>query len=86
MAKALLKTVFVLIVLVLMIVIVVPAQLALDLILPLERGGDRLLPGIIVLFSCMWVANRITSLLFWKTRLSDERWSIMNSRRSPRSS
>jgi hypothetical protein len=83
-AKALLKTAFVLIVLLLMIVILVPAQLALELILPFERGGDRLLPGIIVLASCMWVANRITSFLFWKTHLSDERWSIWDSRRRRR--
>jgi hypothetical protein len=82
-AKALLKTAFVLIVLLLTIVILVPAQLALELILPLERGGDRLLPGIVVGVSCMWVANRITPLLFWKTHLSDKRWSIWDSRRRP---
>jgi hypothetical protein len=81
-ATALLKTAFVMIVLFLMIVILVPAQLALDLILPLERGGNRLLPGIIVLIFCMSVANRITSLLFWKTHLSGERWSIFDHRRS----
>jgi hypothetical protein len=84
MAKALLKTAFVLIVLLLMIVILVPAQLVLDLILPLERGGDRLLPGVTVLVSCMWVANRITSFLFWKTHVSNDRWSIWDSRRRRR--
>ena len=85
MSRALLKTAFVMIVLVLMIIFLVPAQLALELILPHERGGDRMLPGILVLFACMWVANRITSLLFWKTQLSDERWSIFDDRRRRRS-
>ncbi len=85
MANALLKTAFVLIVLLLMIVILVPAQLALEITLPHERGGDRLLPGLIVVFCSLCIANRITSLVFWRTHLSDERLSIWDRRRSRRS-
>ena len=57
-----------------------PCALALDLILPLGRSGDRLLPGIIVMVFCLWAADRIASLVFWKTHLSDERWSIWDNR------
>jgi hypothetical protein len=82
--KALLKTAFVLIVMLLMIALLVPAMLALEYVLPAERGGDRLLPGIIVTVLCLGAANRITSLLFLTTHLSDERWSIWDNRRRRR--
>jgi hypothetical protein len=78
--NALLKTAFVLIVMLLTIALIVPPMLALEILLPTERGGDRLLPGVIVAFACLWAADRITSLLFWKTHVSDERWSILDSR------
>jgi hypothetical protein len=79
MTRALLKTAFALIVILLTIIFLIPAQLILEFFLPTGRG-DRLLPGIIVIFSCVWAANRVTSLAFWHTHLSDERWSVLDRR------
>ena len=66
MKKALLKPAFVLIVIVLTIAFLIPAQLVLEFLWPTGHG-DRLLAGIVVTFSCLWAANRITSLLLWNT-------------------
>ena len=73
----LLKTAFVFVVILLTFVFLVPAQFVLEIFLPTGRG-DRLLPGIIVIFFCLWAANRVGSYFFWATRLSDERWSVLD--------
>jgi hypothetical protein len=83
MTKALLKSAFVMIVIVLTIIFLIPAQVVLEFFWPTERG-DRLLPGLIVVFACAWAANRLTSFLFWNTHLSDERWSLLGDRRRRR--
>ncbi len=86
MKKALLKTAFVFTVILLTIVFLMPAQSLLEYVLLDGRVNvDRLLPGIIVLFFCIWAADRITGLLFCKTHLMDQRWSVLKSRRSRRS-
>jgi presenilin-like A22 family membrane protease len=84
MKRFLLKTAFVVAVLFLTLVFVVPAQLLLELILPSVEwreghyhGGDRLLPGLLVVFACLYSANRIVSFLFRRTGLSDKRWSLL---------
>jgi hypothetical protein len=91
MKNSLLKTAFAFIVILLMIVLLIPASFVRESIFPsgrgpdgLYRGGDGLLPGIVIVFCCLWVANRITGTLFWKAHLSDERWSLLTSRRSRR--
>jgi hypothetical protein len=83
MTKALLKAAFVMIVIVLTLIFLIPAQFVLELVWPTGRG-DRLLPGLIVIFACVWTANRLTSTLFWNTHLSDERWSLLHDRRRRR--
>jgi hypothetical protein len=92
MKNALVKTAFVFSVILLTIVFLMPAQSVLEYVLLDQRNADgtlrsvdRLLPGIIVLFFCIWAADRITGLLFSKTHLLDQRWSLMPSRRSRRS-
>jgi hypothetical protein len=84
MKTLLLKTAFVIVVLLLTIVFLVPAALVRDAMLPLGRGPDglhrnvdMLLPGVLAIFFCLYLANRITSFLFWRARLSAERWSIL---------
>jgi hypothetical protein len=84
MKTALLKTAFVIVVLLLTIVFLVPTKLLVDAMIPTGRNGvgphrnvDMLLPGVIEIFFCMYVANRITSYLFLRARLSDERWSFL---------
>ena len=82
MRQSILKAVFALTVVVLTMVFIVPAYLALELLLPTGRG-DRLLPGVIVAYFCVWAANRFTSLFFWRMQLSDERWSVLSAPRTP---
>ena len=92
MKNALLKTAFAITVILLMLLVLIPAQAVLEFVLPADgrradgtyRAVDRLLPGIVVVFFCLWAADRITGLLFWKTHLCDERWSLLTSRRSRR--
>jgi hypothetical protein len=85
MKNALLKTAFVFTVILLTIVFLMPAQSLLEYVLLDGRVNvDRLLPGIIVLFFCIWAADRITGLLFCKTHLMDQRWSVLKSRHARR--
>jgi hypothetical protein len=76
MRRLLLKTAFVVAVLLLWLVFLVPAIMVLETLLPSDRGGDRLLPGGLLVFACIYAANRIVSFLFRSMRLSDERWSL----------
>lgn len=93
MKNALLKTAFALSVILLTFVLLIPAQSLLEFVLPADgrfpdgtsRHVDRLLPGIIIVVLCLSAANRIAGHVFWKTHLSEERWSIMASRRQRRS-
>jgi hypothetical protein len=87
--RALLKVIFVITVIFFMLIALIPATAALDLILPSVRGADglhhsadRLFPGGIVIFMCLWIADRFASRFFRAARLSDERWSIFKTRRS----
>jgi hypothetical protein len=82
MKKVLLKTAFIMSVIVLMIVLLTPAYLLLDVVLPTWHGSHGLFPGIVVVAACQMAANRVVSLLFLSTRLSDKRWSIFETRRS----
>jgi hypothetical protein len=91
MKKALLKACFTVCVLVLTIAFMLPASFLLDAVLPTghdEHGRlrhiDGLFPGIVAIFACLTLANRITSFLFWSAHLSDQRWSILETRRSRR--
>jgi hypothetical protein len=84
MKTALLKTAFVVVVVILTIVFLIPVSILRDAMLPLGRGPDglqrnvdTLLPGVLAVFFCVYLANRIASFLFWRTHLSDERWSII---------
>jgi hypothetical protein len=77
MKQILLKTAFVITVTFLTLVLLVPAYLLLEAILPTGRGGDRLLPGILTIFACLYTADRIASFLFGRTGLSDRRWSVL---------
>ena len=86
MARPFLKTAFYLAVILLSFVFLLPGYMLLEFFLPTGRGGDRLLPGVVVIYFCIWTANRITSLLFWRMHLSDERWSVLSSRPARRSS
>ena len=78
MARPFLKAAFILAVISLMLVFLVPGYMLLEFFLPTGRGGDRLMPGVVVICFCLWSANRITSLLFWRMHLSDERWSLLS--------
>jgi len=40
--------------------------------------------GFIPLIACAWVADRTVSLSFRLARITEERWSIFNTRRSRR--
>ena len=86
MKRALLQTAFVSTVLLLTMVLLIPVSLIRESFFPLDGRprptGDPLPLGIIIVFSCAWATNRVASLLFWKTHLSDERWSVFASRRS----
>jgi hypothetical protein len=84
MKKALLKTAFITSVIVLTIVLLTPTYLLLDVVFPTWHGSLGLFPGIVVITACLMAANRVVSLLFLSTRLSDERWSIFETRRSRR--
>jgi len=75
--RLLLKTAFVVAVLFLTFAFLIPAQLLLETIYP---GGDRLLAGTLVIFACLFAANRIVSFLFRWRRLSDQRWSLLSRR------
>jgi hypothetical protein len=84
MKKFLLKASFIVGVLFLWLAFLIPAQLLLETFLPIEwmsdgrrHGGDRLLPGLLVAFGCLYAANRIVSFLFARTGLSDKRWSVL---------
>jgi hypothetical protein len=93
MRRALLKTVFLAAVALLTIALLIPASLLLDAIFPTTmqgpdgqlHGGDRLLPGIVVIVLSIALANRMVSSLFWAGRLSDERWSVFDHRPRRRS-
>jgi hypothetical protein len=92
MRRSLLKAAFTVTVLFLMLILLIPATVALEALFPTVRGpsghyrsGDRLLPGIVALFACLWSADRMTSVLFKSARLSEERWSLLKSRRARRS-
>jgi hypothetical protein len=85
MARPFLKTAFYLAVILLTFVFLLPGYMLLEFFLPTGRG-DRLLPGVVVIYFSIWTANRITSLLFWRMHLSDERWSVLSSRPARRSS
>ena len=74
MKRLLLKTAFVVAVLFLTLAFLIPAQLLLETILP---RGDRLLAGILVVFACLYAANRGVSYLFRRTGLSNGRWSLL---------
>jgi hypothetical protein len=84
MKNALLKTAFAFAVILLMLVFLMPAQAVLESVLPADgvypdgthHRVDRLLPGTLVVFGCLWLANRITGILFLKCGLSAERWSL----------
>jgi hypothetical protein len=80
MKKLVLKTSFVIAVTFLALVLSFPAYLLLEAHWPSERGGDRLLPGTVVMVACLFVANRIASFLFELTGLSDKRWSVLSRR------
>jgi hypothetical protein len=87
-----LKTAFVLLVFGLTLILIFPANLALEALTPAvmdARGHgryvDRLFPGMVVLVACLAVSSRITSLAFWHSGLSSERWSIFQGRNSRRS-
>jgi hypothetical protein len=84
MRKLLLKTSFIVCVVFLTLVFLVAAQLLLEALLQSAggrtghyRGGDRLLQGILVMFGCLYAANRIVSVVFARTGLSDRRWSVL---------
>jgi hypothetical protein len=77
MKRLLLKTAFVFAIFLLTLVFLIPAQLLLETILPSGHGGDRLLPGLLVIFACLYAANRSVSFLFRRTGLSDKRWSLL---------
>jgi hypothetical protein len=80
MKKLWLRTAFVIAVTFVTLVLLIPAYLLLDVLLPSDRGGDRLLPGIVVMFACLYAADRIASALFGRTGLSDKRWSVLSRR------
>jgi hypothetical protein len=80
-----LKAAFLVTVTVLAVVLLIPAYLFLEFVMPSGRGGDRLFLGVVVVFFVFWVADRVSSLAFWKARLSDERWSIFTNRRRRKS-
>ena len=80
MARPFLKAAFILAVILLTFVLLVPGYMLLEFFLPTGRGGDRLLPGVVVIYFCLWSANRITSMLFWRMHLSDEPWSLLSAR------
>jgi type III secretory pathway component EscU len=86
MTRAFLKAAFIVAVILLTFVFLLPGYMLLEFFLLTGRGDDRLLPGVIVIYFCIWTANRITSLLFWRMHLSYERWSVLNSRPARRSS
>jgi hypothetical protein len=77
MKKLLLKTDFVIAVAFLTVLLLVPAYLLLEALLPSDRAGDRLLAGTVVFVACLFVADRIASFLFGRTKLSDKRWSVL---------
>jgi hypothetical protein len=80
MKQILLKTTFVIVVTFLALVLSFPAYLLLEAVWPSERGGDRLLLGTVVLFACVYTADRIASVFFGRTGLSDTRWSVLSRR------
>jgi hypothetical protein len=89
MKKLLLKTSFHLAVGFLTLVFLVPAYVLLETVLPSgpEPGrphgsGDRLLPGLLLIFACLYAADRIVSRLFRLAGLADRRWSVLARRTS----
>jgi hypothetical protein len=80
MRQILLKTAFVIAVTFLALLLSFPAYLLPEALWPSERGGDRLLLGTVVLFACLYAADRIASFLFGRTGLSDTRWSVLSHR------
>ncbi len=77
MKTAMLKTAFASGVALLAIILLVPAYIILEAFFPSGRGGDRLLPGLITVFACMYVADRTVSWIFRRTHLSDESWTVL---------
>lgn len=82
MKTAILRTLFHLAVFLLAIVFLMPGYPVLEYLLPIERMRDRLFPGIVIIATCVWAADRIVSLLFLKSRISGERWSVFSHGRS----
>lgn len=87
MRKAILKAAFVVAVFLLALVFMFPGHLLMGLIIRTtldasghQRGIDPLVPAMIALWFCFWVANGIVSRLFQVARLSDERWSVFSNR------
>jgi hypothetical protein len=89
MKRALWKLVFHVTILFVFVVLLVPMNVALDFLFTTRapdihghyRSADRLFPGIIAIFICLWIADRIVSNAFRMAGISDERWSIFSSRR-----
>ena len=80
MKKLLLKTAFVIAVTFVTLVLLVPTYPLLEALDPSDKGGDRLLPGVVMIFGCLFAADRITSVLFGRSGLSDKRWSLLSRR------
>jgi hypothetical protein len=92
MKRALWKLVFHVMILFVIVVLLIPMNVALDFLFTAHapdihghyRSADRLFPGIIALFICLGIADRIVSIVFRLTGISEERWSIFPSRRRSR--
>jgi len=83
MRRAFLKTSFVATVLLFLVILLCLSAVMGELFFPMRaRWADSgLLFGVLVGFICLWIADRVTSHLFKLARLTDERWSVLNSRR-----
>jgi hypothetical protein len=78
MKNALVKTAFIFTVIFLTAFFLLVAYAIGEFVFPEEhRHFDTLLPGIICLFFCIWIADQITALVFSKTHLTDGRWSLL---------
>jgi hypothetical protein len=77
MRRALRKTAFHLAVLLLTVAFLIPAMVVLDRVTPVD-SGDRLFPGLITIFLCVILADRLVSFLFRAGGLTEERWSVLD--------
>ncbi len=89
MKKNLLKLAFGFSFLILWMLLFVSMLAAIDILFPVRRGADGLYPSVdrmplvvIAIVSSAWLANGVTSLFFYFSRISEERWSVFNRRRS----